>query len=114
MHEYSIIEAMLRRVAEEARARGAIAVRRVAMGVGELAGVEPELLRSAYEIARPGTVCERADLEIVTYPMRWSCPVCGKDFARGDVLRCAGCAAPARLEPASEALVVESIEMEVP
>jgi hydrogenase nickel incorporation protein HypA/HybF len=89
-------------------------VYRVRLAVGELAGVEPDLLRSAFEIARPGTICARAELEVVTHPMRWTCPACAREFARGEVLRCEACDRPARLDEKSEALVVETIEMEVP
>jgi len=114
MHEYSLVLQMLRRVEEEARARGAVAVRRVALEVGELAGVEPDFLRSAYEVARAGTLCEHAVLEISSCAARWACPRCGRTFARDEVLRCAGCDAPARLDERSEALLLSSIELEVP
>jgi hydrogenase nickel incorporation protein HypA/HybF len=114
MHEYSLVEALVRRVEEEARRRGALAVHALRVSVGELAGVDPELFRTAYETFRAGTGCERAALEIVTCPATWTCPSCGKAFARGDVLRCAACDRPARLTDRSDALLLESIEMEVP
>ena len=114
MHEYSLVEALVRRVEEEARRRGALAVHALKVSVGELAGVDPELFRTAYETFRAGTGCERAALEIVTCRAAWTCPSCGKAFARGDVLRCAACDRPARLTDRSDALLLESIEMEVP
>ncbi len=79
-----------------------------------LDGVEAGLFRTAYETFRAGAVCEKASLEIVRYPASWTCPSCGKTFARGDVLRCEPCSRPARMDPKSDALLLESIDMEVP
>ena len=114
MHEYSLVEALIRRVEEEARQRGAIAIHGLKVSLGELAGVEPDLFRTAYETFREGTLCEKATLEIVRCPADWSCPSCGRAFATGDVLRCDRCNRPARLSEKSQALLLEPIDMEVP
>jgi hydrogenase nickel incorporation protein HypA/HybF len=114
VHEYSLVEALVRRVEDEAQRRSATAVHRVTVSVGELAGVEPELFRTAYETFRDGTVCEGVALDLVVRAAAWSCPSCGRAFARGDVLHCRACDRPARLAEHGDALVLESIEMEVP
>ncbi len=114
MHEYSLIDALVRRVEAEASARRALAVHRVVVRVGELAGVDPELFRTAYETFRPGTACERAALEVRTVPAAWRCPACARDIARGEVLTCPACGAPAELADGSDAILLETIEMEVP
>ncbi len=112
MHEYSIVSALLERVETEARARQATAVHHLRVQVGELSGVETELLASAYELFRERTLCAGADLEIVPVPARWACPSCDLEIARGEVLRCADCAHPARLVGGDE-ILLERIEMEV-
>jgi hydrogenase nickel incorporation protein HypA/HybF len=114
MHEYSLVASLVGRVEEEARRRNAIAIHGLTISVGELAGVDPELFRTAYETFREGTLCEKATLRIVTFPASFSCPSCGKIFAKGDVLRCAACDRPARPSERSDALLLESIDMEVP
>jgi len=114
MHEYSLIEALVRRVEEEARQRSAIAVHGLKVSLGELSGVEPELFRAAYEMFREGPLCRNAQLEIVRWAADWACPSCGKAIAAGEVLRCEGCDRPARLSERSQALLLDSIEMEVP
>ena len=114
MHEYSLVEALVRRVEEEARQRSAIAIHGLRVTIGELSGVEPELFRTAYETFREGTLCEKTPLEIVRCPADWACPSCGRTFAAGDVLRCERCDRPARLGERSQALLLESIDMEVP
>lgn len=113
MHEYSIVQALLSRVEAEARARNASAVHRLSVRIGELSGVEPELLASAYEFFRERTLCDRAEMVIERVPARWVCSVCGEGLARGAVLTCLACGAPARLEQGDE-IVLERIEMEVP
>ena len=112
MHEYSIIQALVARVEAEARARGASSVERVRVALGELSGVEPDLLASAYEVFRERTVCHGATLEIRTVPAAWVCPACGGALARGVVLRCPTCNLPARLASGDE-ILLEQIEMEV-
>jgi hydrogenase nickel incorporation protein HypA/HybF len=114
MHEYSLVEALMRRVEEEARRRRATRIHSLKVSVGELAGVDPELFRTAYETFRQGTLCEQTPLELVTFPAEWSCPSCGTKLEKGAILRCEGCGVPARLSDRSEALLLESIDMEVP
>ena len=113
MHEYSIVRALLARVEEEARARGATAVRRLHVRLGELSGVEAQLLASAYEAFRERTVCDGAELEIESVAARWVCASCGEARPRGAVLTCPDCDAPARLAAGDEILLAR-IEMEVP
>lgn len=113
MHEYSIVSALLARVEAEARAHGAETVHRIRVQIGELSGVETELLESAYELARERTMCERAELEIVPIEARWACSSCKSSIPRGAVLRCPDCDLPAALAAGDE-ILLERVEMEVP
>jgi hydrogenase nickel incorporation protein HypA/HybF len=112
MHEYSIVQALLDRVDVEARSRQAVSVARVRLAIGRMAGVESELLRSAFEIARAGTCCAEAELEVRDVEPRWSCRECGQELAVGALLRCPACGAAARLAAGDE-IVLESLELEV-
>jgi hydrogenase nickel incorporation protein HypA/HybF len=112
MHEYSLVQALLARVEREARARGASAVHRLSVRIGDLAGVERELFRSAYEMCREGTLCAGAELLIDAVPVSWVCGRCRRAVAPGEVLTCPDCHAPARLSAGDE-IVLERIEMEV-
>jgi hydrogenase nickel incorporation protein HypA/HybF len=113
MHEYSIVQSLMDRVGAEARARRATAVHRVSIRIGELSGVEPELLATAYETFRGRTICERADLDMQIVAARWECPGCGRTIGRGDMLTCTTCGLPARLAQGDE-IMLDRIEMEVP
>ena len=114
MHEYSLMTALMERVEEEAASRQALAVHRVTVRIGELSGVEPDLLASAFEIVRAGTICAGADLSIERVAARWVCPACGRpvDPSNGGP-RCAPCGRPAALAAGDEILLGQ-IELEVP
>jgi hydrogenase nickel incorporation protein HypA/HybF len=111
MHEYSIVQALLERVDHEARTHGASHVHRVRVSIGELAGVEIDLLRTAYETIRHRTVCDGAELDVRRVEARWECGRCGAAIARGAPLRCAACGQPARLASGDE-IMLDQIEME--
>jgi hydrogenase nickel incorporation protein HypA/HybF len=113
MHEYSLAQALVERVEREARAREATAVHRVTVRIGPLAGVEPELLVTAYGHLRVGTLCAAAELALAGEDVVWRCEVCGVVLVPGQALCCPDCGLPARLA-GGDALVLERIEMEVP
>jgi len=112
MHEYSLVQALVRRVEREARAHDATAVHRVTVRIGRMGGVEPKLFAAAFELGRIGTICERAELELKTEEARWQCDACGCDIPQGDALVCPSCGWPARLAR-GDALVLEGLELEV-
>jgi hydrogenase nickel incorporation protein HypA/HybF len=112
VHEYSIVGALLDQVARESSARCAKRVVRLHVRLGELSGVEPELLRTAYETFQARSVCEGAPLEIDRVPAVWRCRRCDRRFGRGETLRCEACGVPASLESGDE-IVLSRIEMEV-
>lgn len=113
MHEYSIGQSLMERILDEARARGATAVHRVRLTIGEVSGIEPDLLANAFSILKDRTICRDAVLDIERVPARWECPGCGTAIAPGDVLQCPGCGEPARLAGGDE-IVLAQLEMEVP
>ena len=112
MHEFSLIQALLDRVETEARARRAASVSRLSVSIGTQAGVERHLFASAYDVCRRGTICEKAELEIVTVEARFACRLCGREVEPGEVLCCPDCGAPARLLSGDE-IVLDRIELEV-
>lgn len=113
MHEYSVGQALMERIEAEAASHRATAVHRVSLKIGEMSGVEPDLLESAFEILKARTICETAGLIIERVPACWACPACGRSIPRGEVLRCAACGEPARLVTGDE-IVLAQLEMEVP
>lgn len=113
MHEWSIVEALLTRVEDEVRSRGATRVHRLRVRLGALSGVEPALLASAYDVFRTGTSCADAPLDLVTGCAPWRCARCDVDVPPGAALACPRCGERSALGAADE-IVLERIEMEVP
>jgi hydrogenase nickel incorporation protein HypA/HybF len=93
VHELSIAHA-LARLADE-RAAGA-PVLELTVEVGELAGVVPDSLRFAWEVATAGTSCEGAELVVRPVPVVVHCTACGHtgELAEPMRFRCARCAEP--------------------
>jgi len=113
MHEYSLVLALLEQVEAHVAAHPGAAVRRVELRVGDQAGVVPELLQTAFEVARERTPAARAELVIERVPARWACPRCARGLEEGEPLVCATCGEPARLVAGDE-LDLLRLELEVP
>jgi len=115
MHEYSIVQSLIERVEHEAVARGAKRVVRLWVRLGELSGVEPDLLATAYDTFREHTICEGAPMELDRIAAAWACSRCGGELPSNvtDALRCPRCHAPATLVAGDE-ILLSRIEMEVP
>jgi len=113
MHEYSIVQALLDQVEAVAAQNGGGTVHHLYVKLGDLAGVDCDLLQTAYETFRAGTVCDGVLLTIERVPAQWICPRCASQLPRGAVLHCDRCGTPARLAAGDE-IVLQRIEMEAP
>lgn len=92
MHELALCQAMMSQVESIAREHRAARVTSITLGIGPLAGVETQLLYSAYPIASAGTIAEGAALLIEATPIRVHCSQCGaQSDALVNRLVCAHC-----------------------
>ena len=92
MHEMSICQGLLDQVERIAAEQNASRVDSISLSIGPLAGVEPDLLKRAYEVARLQTVAENAELEIKTGPIVVECRSCGASGeAQVNRLLCPSC-----------------------
>ena len=78
MHELSLCQNLMDQVNELARKHGARSVSSVKVQIGQLAGVEPLLLESAFTIARAGTIAEQAEMITEVVAPLVFCNACGK------------------------------------
>ncbi|WP_189954271.1 hydrogenase maturation nickel metallochaperone HypA [Streptomyces alanosinicus] len=83
MHELSIATAILEQAEEIARADGTDRVTAVTVRVGELAGVVPDALHFAFEVARDGTALAGAALVVEQVTALAWCDGCAEEFAVG-------------------------------
>ena len=111
MHEYSIASSLLRMVEERARAASARRVVGVHVRIGASAGVEVDLLRTAWDVVRETALTRDAVLVVEEVPARWVCALCAAPIAAGAVLRCPQCDVAARLDGGDD-LMLDRIELE--
>jgi hydrogenase nickel incorporation protein HypA/HybF len=80
VHERSLAQALWAQAERLRQEHGAARVLALQVAVGELAGVEPELLRSAFDllVQSSGAVGTRIELERV--PLEARCDDCGVEF----------------------------------
>ncbi|MFD7015615.1 hydrogenase maturation nickel metallochaperone HypA [Streptomyces sp. NPDC059161] len=83
MHELSIATAIIEQAGKLVRAGGADGVSAVTVRVGELAGVVPDALTFAFEVARDGTALAAARLVVEQVPAQAYCGPCAEEFAVG-------------------------------
>ncbi|WP_162063968.1 hydrogenase/urease nickel incorporation protein HypA [Vibrio taketomensis] len=79
MHEYSIVSALIEQCENHARDNNANRVTRVAIKVGQLSGVEPALLETAFDTFKQEGVCRDALLEIQIQPLVIHCHECQRE-----------------------------------
>ncbi|MEW2250926.1 hydrogenase maturation nickel metallochaperone HypA [Streptomyces sp. NPDC014776] len=98
MHELSIATAIVEQAGQIARADGADGVVSVTVRVGELAGVVPDALHFAFEVARDGTALAAARLVVEQVPAHAWCGECAEEFAVGmpPFFWCPRCDRPSR------------------
>ena len=111
MHEVSLVHAPFDQVDRAIAPHPPQVVRLVTLRVGELAGVEPTLLRTAFEGCRGERGFAAAELAITEERAAWTCRECGAAVPGGGPLGCA-CGGHARLA-AGDALVFDRVELEV-
>jgi len=107
MHEASLMKNMLAIVEKAAADAGGGRVTVIQLRRGEMAGVQADAMRFAFDVMSKGTAAEGATLEIETVPLRVRCKRCGAEAHPEDfVFICMKCGA-------TEIEIIGGREMEV-
>lgn len=61
MHEYSIVQSLIEQCEENAKANSTTKVTKVIVKIGVMSGVEPDLLKTAFDTFKDGTMCENCE-----------------------------------------------------
>ncbi|MCH1923744.1 hydrogenase/urease nickel incorporation protein HypA [Shewanella sp. C32] len=77
MHEFSIVSALINQCEELAAENKATGIARVAVKIGALSGVEPQLVKTAFDTFREDGICRGAELEMEIAPLELDCRACG-------------------------------------
>lgn len=111
MHELAVCQALLTQVERVAAQTRAGPVRRIVLKVGPLSGVEPQLLRHAFDVARLGGIAAEAELSIEPAGVRVRCLECNAESdAAANRLLCARCGAWHTQLLGGEELVLQRLE----
>ena len=114
MHELSIVANLFEILEAKAVEQGAVRITAVTLRVGRLSGVVPDLLVSAFDSYKKGTLAEGARLEIETAPFDFRCRACGGTDIRDDpAVACAACGSSDVELRGGMDIIVERIEVEV-
>jgi len=92
MHEYSIVQSLLDSCEENAAKHQATKVIKVVIKIGVMSGVEPELLRTAFDTFKEKTICEKAEFIINVQPVIIKCNECQEESTlEGNEYHCPKC-----------------------
>jgi len=79
VHELSLCDDLLSQVVTIAAQNNAQSVESITVQIGDLSGVEPILLESAFDLIKVGSVAEQAQLIIQSSPVTVFCRECGAE-----------------------------------
>lgn len=115
MHEESLVRRLLRDLDALAVRHAATRATLVRLQVGEFSGVDPELIRLAFERLSANTVADRAVLEVRRIPLAARCSTCAKTFpVAGFRFRCPDCPGTEVEIVGGEELLLESVTFDLP
>ena len=113
MHEFSIVDSLLHLAEEHAAKNNAKKVTKLEVKIGELSGVEIELLKTAFETFKEGTICEDAEFIIINQPVIIRCEECGYEGKPNkDEYLCPKCKSPKLKIIDGEDMYLMSLELE--
>ena len=114
MHELSLIAGLFETLFEKASAHGAREITAVTIKVGPLAGVVPELLESAFDMYKKGTMAARASLVVESLPFIVRCRACGEESSRDHLISdCPACGSVNIAIVQGTEVFLDKIEVEV-
>ena len=79
MHEYSIVQSLLESCKENAVANKANKITKVVVKIGVMSGIEIELLKSAFNTFKEGSICNDAQFIVNRQPIIIKCLKCQKE-----------------------------------
>ncbi|MCX6559599.1 MAG: hydrogenase maturation nickel metallochaperone HypA [Candidatus Aminicenantes bacterium] len=113
MHELSVVASFVETVEGLVREHKAKSATAIWIKVGPLSGVVPELLESAFDMYRKGTVVENARLVVEKTPLKALCRACRAETERADYSpACPACGSTDLELTGGTDLILERVELE--
>jgi hydrogenase nickel incorporation protein HypA/HybF len=115
MHESSLVRALLTHVREACQPYSPIDIDEVVIAIGPLAGVEPLLVASAFDLLTRDTDLEHARLVIQQVPLRLACQSCGGEHESDEItFFCPRCVSPRAQVIAGDGMILRHILLREP
>ena len=115
MHESSLVRALLTQVREACQPYSPIDIEQVVIAIGPLAGVEPLLVASAFDLLTRETDLEHARLVIQQVPLRLACQSCGGENESDEItFVCPSCSSPRTQVIAGDGMILRHIILREP
>lgn len=115
MHEFGIIDGVVKTVQASAEHAGACSVLAVRLKVGEMTEAQDESLYFAYEVLTEGTLLEGSTLEIEHVGICSQCAECGHEFSHSRYdLSCPQCGSVLTTLIRGKELEIHSIDVDIP
>lgn len=113
MHELSLAESLIEQVERAVEAAEADHVTALHLHIGALAGVDPDALRFAFDVAARGTRLDGASLDITLLPVVIHCPACDAGVVLPDIqhFRCPRCGTPSMDVRQGREVMIETVEV---
>ena len=80
MHEFSVVQSLMGLIEQNAMQNNAKSVSKVIIKIGKMSGIEPHLLKMAFDTFKEKTICENAKLEMVIQDIIAKCEDCQNEF----------------------------------
>lgn len=113
MHEYHIVEDIVKQVLEKARGSNAKKIMRVTLTLGEFSGFKGEPVRAYFENLSKSTLLEGAELIIKPAKLKLKCKDCGEIFEHEKAdFKCPKCGSEGMLINPNNELYIDNIEIE--
>jgi len=112
LHELSLCDDLLSQVIAIAAQHQAESVESITVNIGELSGIEPSLLNTAFSLLKAGTVAERAELIIQQSAVIVSCSQCNTQAeVAANRLLCPACGSADTLLLSGDEMILASVAL---
>jgi len=113
MHEFFVVQNIIRSVEELMEQYPGKKVVKVVLLIGKFSGVEPDLLKTALDFFKKGSVISEAEVVIETEELKLRCNACGKEFVKDKWdLMCPFCNSLNTEVIAGDQMLLKSVELE--
>lgn len=113
MHEYSIVSSLIELCEENARQNNATKIIKINIAIGKLSGVEPVLLKSAFDTFKEEGITKESELVVEIKEIVLQCQKCGHQYTpQGYEYLCPKCGSEEYSIISGEEMHLMSLEME--